>query len=197
MIQQDQSWAYHQRRAESRRHRLQELHCSSIHNRQDKEATKMPINMNRQRRSGRGTQWNICHGKQWNTALCSTVDEPRFNHKTWGNLESKRKIYYDITYRYDLTTDTNEHISTEKDTHRVRRQTMLMFKITVSIRIEIHIKYIYQKDRPYRNGGLWNTLIIYMRRWTVHEEIYVMYNWNRMCTPRKNNILKIKIMTKK
>ena len=31
-------------------------------------------------------------------------------------------------------------------------------KIRVAIRIPIHIKYIYQKDRPYTKGGLLNTL---------------------------------------
>ena len=37
-----------------------------------------------------------------------------------------KDISYDITYRHYLTTDTNEHISTERDTHRLRKQTMLI-----------------------------------------------------------------------
>ena len=31
-------------------------------------------------------------------------------------------------------------------------------KISVTIRIQIHIIYIYQKDRPYSKGGLRNTV---------------------------------------
>ena len=31
-------------------------------------------------------------------------------------------------------------------------------KIRVTIRVQIHIKYIYQKDRPYTKGGLLNTV---------------------------------------
>ena len=87
-------------------------------------------------------------------------------HEVSRNAKDKYLMISFVGVRY-LTTDTNGLISTEKDTHRLRKQLWLskrkggsngQMKITVAIRTPIHIKYIYQKDRPYTKGGLLNTV---------------------------------------
>ena len=67
--------------------------------------------MNAQRRSFHCTQWNISHGKEWNSDVCNTIERPRDNHTTWSNEETERQISYDITFRFYLKIDTHELIS--------------------------------------------------------------------------------------
>ena len=84
-----------------------------------------------------------------------------------------------MTYRRYVITDTNEPISTEKDTHKLTKQTICSskrkgggngkIKSSVTIRIQIHIIYIYQKDRPHSKGGVRNTLIFYMGTGSVRD----------------------------
>ena len=75
------------------------------------------------RKRGPCTQWNIRHRKERNNAVCRTIDEARDNHTTWSKSESERHISYDITYRCYLKIDSNQLMSTEKDTHVFRKQT--------------------------------------------------------------------------
>ena len=48
---------------------------------------------------------------------------PRDYYTKWSNSERERQILYNITYMWNLKNSTNEHISTEKDTHRLLKQT--------------------------------------------------------------------------
>ena len=45
--------------------------------------------------------------KEWNNAICSNMDGPRDYHTKWSKSERERQIPYDITYRWNLKSDTN------------------------------------------------------------------------------------------
>ena len=56
--------------------------------------------------------------KEWNNAICSNMDDPRDYHTKQSKSERERQIPYDITYLWNLKSDTSEHIyRTERDTH--------------------------------------------------------------------------------
>ena len=59
----------------------------------------------------------LSHKKEWNNAICSKVDGPRYYHTKWSKLDSERQISYDIDLIWSLKIkDTNELIyKTEKD----------------------------------------------------------------------------------
>ena len=48
--------------------------------------------------------------KEWNNAICSSMDGPRDDHTKWNKSERGRQIPYDITYMWNLKYDTNELI---------------------------------------------------------------------------------------
>ena len=52
----------------------------------------------------------LSHKKEWNNAICSNIDGPGDCHPKWRKSEKERQIQYDITYIWNLTHDTNEHI---------------------------------------------------------------------------------------
>ena len=43
-------------------------------------------------------------------AICSNTDGPRDYHTKWSKSERERQIPYDITYIWNISYDTNEHI---------------------------------------------------------------------------------------
>ena len=56
------------------------------------------------------------HKKEWNTAICSNMDETRDYHTKLSKSERERQIPYEITYTWNLKYNTNELIyKTETD----------------------------------------------------------------------------------
>ena len=54
--------------------------------------------------------------KKNDNAICSNMDGPRDYHTKRSKSDRERQIPYDITYRWNLKYDTNEHIyETETD----------------------------------------------------------------------------------
>ena len=79
------------------------VHCSTIYNSQDMEATLMSID--------RGMNKDVVHiyngillshKKEQNNAICSNMDEPRDCHNEWSKSDRERQIPYDITYMWNL-----------------------------------------------------------------------------------------------
>ena len=52
----------------------------------------------------------LSHKKEWNNAICSSMDGPRDYHTKWSKSERERQITYDITYMWNLKYATNELI---------------------------------------------------------------------------------------
>ena len=44
----------------------------------------------------------LSHKKDWNNAICSTMDGPRDFCSKWGKSERESYIAYDITYLYNI-----------------------------------------------------------------------------------------------
>ena len=92
-----------------RKHTHPSVH-STIHNSQDMETTQMSID----RWMDKGDVVHIYNGillshkKEWNNAICSNMNGPRDYHTKWSQSERERQIPYDITYMWDLKSDTNE-----------------------------------------------------------------------------------------
>ena len=59
-------------------------------------------------------------------------------------MESQRHISYDITCRRYLTTDKNGHISTEKDTHRLKNHAYLKGKGVAMDKLRLGLPYLYK-----------------------------------------------------
>ena len=88
------------------------VHCSTIYNSQDMEATKMSIN--------RGMDQDVIHihdgilfnpKKEWNNAIFRNMDGPQDYHTKWNKYNRERQISYDITYIWGLIkNDTKEFI---------------------------------------------------------------------------------------
>ena len=58
----------------------------------------------------------LSHTKEWNNAICSNMDRPRYYHTKWSKSEREGQIPYDITYMWNLKYDPNELIyKTETD----------------------------------------------------------------------------------
>ena len=57
----------------------------------------------------------LSHKKEWNNAICSTMDGPRDYHTKWSKSDWERQIF-DMIYMWNLKYDTNELIyKTETD----------------------------------------------------------------------------------
>ena len=53
----------------------------------------------------------LSHKKEWNNAMCSSMDGPRDYHTKWSKSDKERQISYDITYMWNLKKHhTNELI---------------------------------------------------------------------------------------
>ena len=50
--------------------------------------------------------------KEWNNAICSNMNGPRDYHTKWSKADRERRVWYDITYMWNLKKkkDTNELI---------------------------------------------------------------------------------------
>ena len=58
----------------------------------------------------------LSHQKEWNNAICGSMDGPRDYHTKWGKSDRETQIPYDITYMWNLKHDTKELIyKTERD----------------------------------------------------------------------------------
>ena len=56
------------------------------------------------------------HKKEWNNAICSNLDGPRYYHTNWNKSERARHISYDIIYMWNLKYNINEILcETETD----------------------------------------------------------------------------------
>ena len=54
--------------------------------------------------------------KEWNNAICSNLDGPRYYHTKWSKSERVRHISYDIIYMWNLKYSINEILcETETD----------------------------------------------------------------------------------
>ena len=50
----------------------------------------------------------LSHKKEWNNAICSTMDGPRDYHTKWSKSERERQMPYAITYMWNLKYDTSD-----------------------------------------------------------------------------------------
>ena len=58
----------------------------------------------------------LSHKKEWNNAICSNMDAPKYYHTKWSKSDREREILYDITYMWNLKNSANELIyKTETD----------------------------------------------------------------------------------
>jgi len=99
MIQQSHSLEYIQKNHNLKRLMYSSVHCSTICNSQDVEATYMSTD----RWADKGDvthilQWDIRH-EDWNNAICINMDGPRDYHTQWSQRKTNM---YDITYMWDL-----------------------------------------------------------------------------------------------
>ena len=61
--------------------------------------------------------------KEWNTAICNNIDEPRDYHTKLSKSERERQIPYEITYTWNLKYNTNELIyETETDSQDIENR---------------------------------------------------------------------------
>ena len=53
------------------------------------------------------------HKKEWNDAICSSMDGPRDDHTEWSKSDQERQIPYDTTnnvnVKYDMTYSWNKN----------------------------------------------------------------------------------------
>ena len=52
----------------------------------------------------------LSHQKESNNAICKIIDGSRGYYTKRSKSERERQIPYDITYRWNLKYDTNQHI---------------------------------------------------------------------------------------
>ena len=65
------------------------VHCSTVYNSQDMEATYMSTNrgMDKEDVVHIYNRILLCHKKEWNNAICSNMDGPRDYHTEWSQTE--------------------------------------------------------------------------------------------------------------
>ena len=69
------------------------------------------------------TQWILLsHNKEWNSAICNTMDGPREYYAKWNQADRERQILYVISCMWNLKNKTND-VTKQKQTHRYREQT--------------------------------------------------------------------------
>ena len=88
------------------------VHCSTIYNSQDMEATLMSIDrwMDKEDVVHIYNGILLSHKNEWNNAICSNMDGPRDYHTKWSKSFRERQISYVVTYMWNLKYDTNELI---------------------------------------------------------------------------------------
>ena len=63
----------------------------------------------------------LSHKKEWNNAICSNMDGPRYYHTKQSKSERERQISSDITHIYNLkykTKELNSKTETESETEQ-------------------------------------------------------------------------------
>ena len=80
------------------------VHCSSIHNSQDMEATYVSIDrwMNKEDVAHIYNGILLSHKRKWNWVICSEVDGPRDCHTEWRKSEREKQTPYANTYVWNL-----------------------------------------------------------------------------------------------
>ena len=80
------------------------VHCSSIYNSQDMEATQVSIERWMDNEDVAHTYNGILlsHKKKWNWVICSEVDGLRVCHTEWSKSEREKQIPYTNTYIWNL-----------------------------------------------------------------------------------------------
>ena len=52
--------------------------------------------------------YDLAIKKEWNNAIGSNMDEPRYYDTKWSKSERERQIPYNVTYMWNLNYNTNE-----------------------------------------------------------------------------------------
>ena len=80
----------------SKGYRLPSVHCSTIYNSQDMEATLMFINiaMDKEDVVHIYNIISLSHKTEWSNTICSNMNGPRDCHTEWSKSEREREIWY-------------------------------------------------------------------------------------------------------
>ena len=98
----------------------------------------------------------LSHKKEWNTAICSDMEEPRDHHTKWSKAERERQTSYNITYIWESSkNDTNEPIY-KTDSQKIVACLMVTKRESgegINRYTLLYIKQIYNKDLLYKTGN--------------------------------------------
>ena len=88
----------------SKRDMYHNVHCSTIYNSQDMEATQVSINrwMDKEDVAHIYNGILLSHKKKRNWVICSEVNGPRVCHTEWSKSEREKQIPYANTYVWNL-----------------------------------------------------------------------------------------------
>ena len=95
----------------SKRYRLPNVHCSTVYNNQDMEATLTFINIEMDKEDVVHI-YNIIllsHKKEWSNTVCSNMYGPKDCHTEWSKSDRERQIQYCLYVEYKKKS-TNELI---------------------------------------------------------------------------------------
>ena len=108
----------------SKRYMHPNVHCSTIYNSQDMEATEeCPSTEEWIKKTLHIYTMEYSHKSEWNNAICSNMDGLRVYHTKWSKSGRERQISYDITYMWNLKKWIQMNLFTkQKQTHRLWKQ---------------------------------------------------------------------------
>ena len=69
-------------------------------------------------------EYKFRHQKEWNNAICSNMDGPRYHH----SKRSQKQIPYDITYMWNRKYDTDQYIYGKKKTDSQTENRLVVVK---------------------------------------------------------------------
>ena len=94
----------------SKRVMYQNVHCSSIYNSQNMEATYVSINRWIDKEDVAHIYNGILlrHKKKWNWVMCNEVDGSRVCHTEWSKSEREKQTLYANTYIWNLEKKNEE-----------------------------------------------------------------------------------------
>ena len=97
------------------------IHCSTVCNSQDMEATWIPIyRMGKENLVHLYSGMLLSHQKEWNDVICSHMDEPDY-HTKWNRSGKERQKPYDITFMSNFLKMMQMKLLTKQEqTHRLR-----------------------------------------------------------------------------
>ena len=104
MTQQSHYWVYTLKIHNSKRAMYYNVHCSTIYNSQDMEATYVLIDrwMDKENVAHIYNGILLSHKKKRNWVIFSEVDGPRVCHTEWSKSEREKQILCANTYIYNL-----------------------------------------------------------------------------------------------